>query len=92
MIKIYKNLVKKYPIISIEDPFEEDDFLSFAQLKNEFKDAHIQVVGDDLTVSNPQRIQEAIQQRSINALLLKLNQIGTLSEAIEAANLAKKHH
>jgi enolase len=88
MIEIYKKIVKKYPIISIEDPFNEDDFLAFAQLKKELK--KVQIVGDDLTVTNKERIQKAINNQSINALLLKLNQIGTVSEAIEASNLAKK--
>ena len=88
MIEIYKNLVKKYPIISIEDPFDQDDFEAFAKLKKELPDT--QIVGDDLTVTNVERIQKAIAKNSMNALLLKLNQIGTVSEAIEAFKMVKK--
>jgi enolase len=90
MIEIYKNLVIKYPIISIEDPFGEDDFEAFAQLRNELKNEQVQIVGDDLTVSNPNRIKLAVEKKSINALLLKLNQIGTVSEAIKSAKIAKE--
>ena len=85
LINYYKQLIKKYPIISIEDPFHEDDFASFAQLKKKTK---IQVVGDDLTVTNIERINKAIEQNSCNCLLLKVNQIGTLTKALDAANLA----
>ena len=89
MIKIYKELVEKYPIISIEDPFDQTDFSAFAELKAVLADRKIQVVGDDLTVSTPSRIQTAIDRNSCNALLLKLNQIGSVTEAIEAFKLAK---
>lgn len=89
MIEIYKNLVKEYPIISIEDPFDQTDFKSFAKLKGELTEQKVQVVGDDLTVSTPSRIQTAIDAGSCNALLLKVNQIGSVTEAIEAHQLAK---
>jgi len=89
MIEIYKDLVKKYPLISIEDPFNEENFEAFAQLKNELPETEI--VADDLTVTNPERIKTAIENKSANALLLKLNQIGSVSEAIEAFKLVKKH-
>ncbi len=89
MIEIYKELVEKYPIISIEDPFDQTDFRAFAQLRKELKEQKVQVVGDDLTVSNPGRIQTAIDSGSCNALLLKLNQIGSVTEAIEAHQLAQ---
>ncbi len=89
MIQLYSEIVQKYPIISIEDPFEENDFLSFAKLKEKFSDKKIQIVGDDLTVTNPSRIKEAILKESCNALLLKLNQIGTITESITAFNIAK---
>lgn len=89
MIEIYKNLVEKYPIISIEDPFDQTDFKAFAKLKAELAEQKIQVVGDDLTVSTPSRIQTAIDTDSCNALLLKVNQIGSVTEAIEAHQLAK---
>jgi len=86
LLNYYLKLIKKYPIISIEDTFDQDDFTSFALLKEKCK---IQVVGDDLTVTNPERIQHAVDEKSCNCLLLKVNQIGTLTEAIEAAALAK---
>ena len=89
MIEIYKNLVEKYPIISIEDPFDQTDFEAFARLKAELAEQKIQVVGDDLTVSTPSRIQTAIDMDACNALLLKVNQIGSVTEAIEAHQLAK---
>lgn len=81
----YLTLIKKYKLISIEDPFHEDDFLHSHQLRIKSK---IQVVGDDLTVTNPERIQIAIDNKSCNCLLLKVNQIGTLTEALDAAKLA----
>jgi enolase len=90
MIEIYKNLVTKYPIISIEDPFDQTDFQAFAKLREELSAQKIQVVGDDLTVSNPTRIQTAIDQKSCNALLLKLNQIGSVTEAIKSYKLARE--
>ena len=89
MIKLYETIVEKYPIISIEDPFDQDDFESFARLREIMEAKNVQVVGDDLTVTNTKRIQQAIEQKSCNALLLKINQIGTVSEAIEAFKLAK---
>ncbi|MBI5223266.1 phosphopyruvate hydratase [Candidatus Micrarchaeota archaeon] len=88
MIEYYKDLVKTYPIRSIEDPFAEDDFASFAALTSSL--SGIQVVGDDLLVTNPSRIKEAISKKACNALLLKVNQIGTVTEAIEASNMCKK--
>ncbi|MEM4755856.1 MAG: phosphopyruvate hydratase [Candidatus Woesearchaeota archaeon] len=81
----YLTLIKKYPIVSIEDPFYEEDFAAFATLK---KRTSIQIVGDDLLVTNPERIARAITEQACNALLLKVNQIGTLSQALEAAKLA----
>jgi enolase len=89
MIEIYKELVIEYPIISIEDPFDQTDFEAFAKLKAVLTEKKIQVVGDDLTVSTPSRIQTAIDKKSCNALLLKVNQIGSVSEAIEAHQLAR---
>ena len=85
LLEYYLRLIKKYPIISIEDPFMEDDFDGFAALR---KKSRIQVVGDDLTVTNVKRIERAVQERSCNCLLLKVNQIGTLSEAFDAVKLA----
>ena len=83
----YEVLAENYPLISIEDPFEQEDFKSFAEL-NERIGKRVQIVGDDLLVTNIERIKRALKMNSCNCLLLKLNQIGTLTEAIEAAKLA----
>ncbi len=84
LLTYYLTLIKKYPtLISIEDPFHQDDFQSFANLNNLAK--HIQIVGDDLTVTNQHRIHQAIEHNSCSCLLLKLNQIGTLTEALHSA-------
>lgn len=90
MIEIYKQLVKNYPIISIEDPFAEDDWDNFYVLTKEIG-KKVQIVGDDLLVTNKERIENAIKLKSCNALLLKMNQIGTVTEAIEAAKIAMKN-
>ncbi|KAI0974441.1 phosphopyruvate hydratase [Xylaria arbuscula] len=79
---LYGELSKKYPIVSIEDPFAEDDWEAWSYF---FKTQNIQIVGDDLTVTNPIRIKKAIELKAANALLLKVNQIGTLTESIQAA-------
>ncbi len=88
LLEKYEELIDMYPIISIEDPFAQDDFNNFALATKTLK--KIQIVGDDLTVTNPERIQKAIVLHACNALLLKVNQIGTISEALEAAQLAIK--
>lgn len=75
----YKTLAKKYPIVSIEDPFAEDDWEAWSYF---YKTSDFQIVGDDLTVTNPLRIKKAIDLKSCNALLLKVNQIGTLTESV----------
>lgn len=87
LISLYGELIKKYPIISIEDPFEQESFEDFAIFTRK---SNIQIVGDDLLVTNIKRLQEAIKLKAGNCLLLKLNQIGTVTEAIDAANLAFK--
>jgi len=79
---LYKSLAAKYPIVSIEDPFAEDDWEAWSYF---YKTSDFQIVGDDLTVTNPIRIKRAIEEKSCNALLLKVNQIGTLTESIQAA-------
>jgi len=78
----YKSLSEKYPIVSIEDPFAEDDWEAWSYF---YKTSDFQLVGDDLTVTNPKRIKKAIELKACNALLLKVNQIGTLTESIQAA-------
>ncbi|WP_198002854.1 phosphopyruvate hydratase [Methanocaldococcus infernus] len=85
LLNYYKELVERYPIVSIEDPFHEEDFEGFSMIT---KELDIQIVGDDLFVTNVERLKEGIKKKAANALLLKVNQIGTLSEAIDAANLA----
>eukprot|EP00898_Chlorokybus_atmophyticus_P001570 jgi/Chlat1/2413/Chrsp17S02823 len=81
-IETYKGYCSKYPIVSIEDPFDQDDWSSWTKL-NQTND--IQIVGDDLTVTNPKRIAEAVSKKACNALLLKVNQIGSVTESIQAA-------
>jgi len=79
---IYLGLIDKYPIVSLEDPFDQDDWEAWTYLKSK---TSIQVVGDDLTVTNPARIKTAIEKKSCDALLLKINQIGSITEALQAA-------
>jgi len=83
----YLELISRYPILSIEDPFEENDFQSFSDFTREVG-KHVQVVGDDLFVTNINRLKQGVSMKAANALLLKVNQIGTLSEAIAAAKYA----
>jgi len=83
---LYGEFVKEFPIVSIEDPFDQDDWAAWANLKAK---VDVQIVGDDLTVTNPKRIAEAVEKKACNALLLKVNQIGSLTESIQAALDAK---
>ena len=87
MIDMLNSMVDKYPIVSIEDPFDQDDWNAWINYTSE---AGIQVVGDDLTVTNPTRVQKAIDSKACNGLLLKVNQIGTVTEAIKACNMARQ--
>lgn len=89
LIRMYEKLVQKYDIISIEDPFDEEGFEDFTHL-TAIIGGKVQIVGDDLLVTNAERISTAIEAKSCNALLLKVNQIGSVSEAIKAFNTAKK--
>tara|TARA_B100000035_G_scaffold296535_1_gene288540 strand:+ start:1119 stop:2405 length:1287 start_codon:yes stop_codon:yes gene_type:complete len=89
MIDYLTSLTEKYPIISIEDGLDENDWDGWTRL-NENLGEKIQIVGDDLTVTNKTRLQKAIDNNSMNSILIKLNQIGTVSETIEAIELAKK--
>ncbi|XAR60688.1 Phosphopyruvate hydratase [Bertholletia excelsa] len=89
MIELYRELCAEYPIVSIEDPFDKEDWehvKAFTSL------GICQVVGGDLLMSNPKRVEKAIQESACNALLLKVNQIGTVTEAIEVVKLAKDEH
>lgn len=89
-IDFYVDLVNKYPIISIEDPFFEEDYESFATLTKKVGNK-ILIVGDDLYVTNPKRLQKGIEMNATNAILIKFNQIGTLTETIEVIQMAQKH-
>ena len=87
---LYKDLCKKYPIVSIEDPFDQDDWENYTAFTAAIgKD--VQVVGDDLLVTNVTRIEEASKRKACNALLLKVNQIGSVTESINAVKLAKRN-
>lgn len=88
LLRMYKLYAANYSVISIEDPFDQDDFESFEKMTAELGEV-IQIVGDDLLASKINRIEIAAERSSCNALLLKLNEIGTLTEAIEANNLCR---
>lgn len=87
MIKLYSKLVEKYPIVSIEDGIAEDDWQGWAALTGKLGDS-LQLVGDDLFVTNTERLKKGIQEKTANSILIKVNQIGTLSETLEAIHLA----
>ncbi len=87
LLELYKDLVSKFPIISIEDPFDEEDFKSFSKMTSALGHK-IDIVGDDLLVTNVDRIRMAMSDSACNALLLKVNQIGSLTEAINASRMA----
>ncbi len=91
MVAWYEYLVNKYPIISIEDGLAEDDWAGY-QLMTKKLGKKIQIVGDDLFVTNIIRLEEGIEKKAGNSILIKLNQIGTVSETIDAINMAKKAH
>ena len=88
MIGFYEDLIRQYPIVSVEDGLDENDWEGWTNM-NKILGSKIQIVGDDLTVTNPQKLQKAIDHQSMNAILIKLNQIGTVSETIKAIKLAK---
>jgi len=89
MIDLYKKWVAKYPIISIEDPLDQDDWAGYAKMTKEMGNK-IQIVGDDFFVTNTKRLAKGIEQGCCNSILIKLNQIGTVTETIEAIDMAKK--
>ena len=89
MVDMWKSWVEQYPIISIEDGLDEDDWETWQVMTAELGDK-IQIVGDDLLVTNPDRVRKAIETRASNALLVKLNQIGSLTETIEAVELCHR--
>ncbi|XP_055702675.1 enolase [Phlebotomus papatasi] len=85
---LYLEFIKEFPIVSIEDPFDQDHWDAWSKMTAA---TNIQIVGDDLTVTNPKRIATAIEKKACNCLLLKVNQIGTVTESIKAHNLAKSN-
>ncbi|HCL00295.1 MAG TPA: phosphopyruvate hydratase [Candidatus Marinimicrobia bacterium] len=89
MVQYYKDIVTKYPVVSIEDGLAEDDWDGWKYMQKELGDK-IQIVGDDLTVTNVERLKRAINEKSMNSILIKLNQIGTLTETLDAINLAHR--
>lgn len=89
LLTIYENLIKEFSLFSIEDPFDEEDFESFKNLKE--MNQGLKVVGDDLTVTNKILLKEAIEKGSINAMIIKPNQIGTLTETLETMRLAREN-
>ncbi len=89
MIDYYEKLINKYPILSIEDGLAEDDWKGWKMMTARLGD-HIQLVGDDLFVTNPDRLSRGIQEGVGNAILVKLNQIGTLTETLDVIEMARK--
>ena len=90
MAKVYEDLVDAYPIVSIEDPLQEDDWEGYTKLTAAIGDK-VQLVGDDFFVTNPARLKEGIEKKAANALLVKVNQIGTLTETFDAVELAHRN-
>ncbi|KAL1272595.1 hypothetical protein QQF64_028457 [Cirrhinus molitorella] len=85
---LYKSFVQDYPVVSIEDPFDQDDWDAWTNFTNS---TDIQVVGDDLTVTNPKRIADAVEKKACNCLLLKVNQIGSVTESLQACKMAQSN-
>ena len=90
MIAYYSDLVARFPLVSIEDPLSEDDWASWTKMTAELG-SKVQLVGDDLYVTNPSRLQKGIDEAAGNAILVKVNQIGTLTETLDAVSLAQRH-
>eukprot|EP00249_Psilotum_nudum_P004902 c18393_g1_i1 orf=182-1519(+) len=89
LIKLYESFVTDYPIVSIEDPFDQDDWEHYGKFTAGIG-SKVQIVGDDLLVTNPKRVAKAIKEKSCNALLLKVNQIGSVTESVEAVKMSKR--
>jgi len=89
LIKYYMGLIEEYPIVSIEDPFDQNDWNGFSEFTKLVGDK-VQIVGDDLFVTNKKYLQEGMEKGACNAILIKLNQVGTVSETLETINLAKE--
>src|SRR4051794_9497136 len=91
MIELYSGWVDKYPIISIEDPLDQDDWDGYRSI-TQVLGGRVQIVGDDFFVTNPKRLAEGIAKGCCNSILVKVNQIGTLTETFDAIELAQRHH
>ena len=91
MIEYLKKLTNLYPIFSIEDPLDEDDWSGWSKLNSEIGDK-IQIVGDDLFVTNSDRLSKGVNLKSANSILIKVNQIGTLTETMQAIDIAKENN
>ena len=91
LIDYWGGLIKNYPIISIEDPFDEDDINGFVKFTNLYG-KNLQIVGDDLFVTSEKKLSEGIQKQAGNSILIKLNQVGTLTETLDTISKAKKHN
>lgn len=90
LIAFYKKMIDEYPIVTIEDPFDQDDWSNWSKFCKDVGEK-VQVVGDDLTVTNPEKIKEAVKKNAANCLLLKVNQIGSITESIDAVKLSKQN-
>ncbi|RJP46679.1 MAG: phosphopyruvate hydratase [Armatimonadetes bacterium] len=90
LLEAYKQIVNNYPVLSIEDPFSEEDWQGFTEIAKKLGD-RVWIVGDDLTTTNVKRIKQAESKKAANAVIIKPNQIGSVSEAIQAARLAKSY-
>jgi enolase len=91
LIQYYKTWFQKYPIVTVEDMLSEDDWENWVKLNAMLREQNVELIGDDLTVTNVTRLQKAIDLKAISAILIKLNQIGTLSETVECCMLANKY-
>ncbi len=89
MSAYYADLVAKYPLVSIEDPLDENDWAGYKTLTEQIGEK-VQIVGDDLFVTNPERLEKGINEGAANALLVKVNQIGSLTETLDAMELAQR--
>merc|ERR1712080_804604 len=90
LMDLYADMCDKFPVVTIEDPFDQDDWENWSKAVARVGEA-VQIVGDDLTVTNPLRIQQAVDTKAANCLLLKINQIGSISESIDAVKLSKQN-
>ena len=91
MIEYLKTLIEKFPIFSIEDPLDEDDWKGWTKLNSQIGN-NVQIVGDDLFVTNSKRLKKGIELNSANSILIKVNQIGTLTETFNSIDIAKNNN